>query len=84
MPTQHVAVIGGGFVGSACALHLLRRGHRVTLIEAAVRGGTRTAASYGNAGTFANYAVRPVNDPWLPTRLPSLLGSSTSPLALVR
>ncbi|KAL1527082.1 hypothetical protein AB1Y20_015765 [Prymnesium parvum] len=81
---RHVAVVGGGFVGLSSALHLLRRGHRVTVIEAARVGGPQQA-SYGNAGCIANYAVFPVNDPSLPFRLPAMISRPhSSPFAFAR
>ena len=59
-------VVGGGFVGVACALHLQRAGFRhVTLMDAGPTVGGRHAASNGNAGTFAAYANIPVQRPGL-------------------
>jgi len=55
-----VAVIGAGFVGLSSAYWLMRDGHSVTLFDPA---GPAGGASYGNAGTFANYACIPVNNP---------------------
>eukprot|EP00966_Prymnesium_polylepis_P049057 1135284-Prymnesium_polylepis.1 len=65
MPTQHVGVIGAGFVGCSTALHLLRRGHHVTLLDAGVRAGSPAAASYGNAGMFVPGFCTPINRPSL-------------------
>ena len=76
---RSVAVVGGGFIGLASALHCLSRGHAVTLFEAAEPGG-RQAASYGNAQTFASYAVVPVNSPSIFGRLPQMLANG--PLSL--
>ena len=74
-----VAVIGAGFVGLSTAYWLMRDGHQVTLVDpAGVAGG----ASFGNAGTFANYACIPVNNPTVFRDLPRYLLSSTSPLRL--
>ncbi|CAM2166517.1 D-amino-acid dehydrogenase [Paraburkholderia sacchari] len=74
-----VAVIGAGFVGLSCAWWLMRDGHRVTLFDAQ---GPGEGASYGNAGTFANYACIPVNNPDVFRNLPRFLFSTTSPLRI--
>ena len=46
---RRVAVIGGGFVGLSCALHLQRAGHTVVLLDSAALAGP-ASASFGNAG----------------------------------
>lgn len=74
-----VAVIGGGVVGLACALHLARDGREVVLIEPGQPG---MGASYGNAGTVADYAVMPVGTPDVLRNLPRLLFDRNSPLAI--
>jgi glycine/D-amino acid oxidase-like deaminating enzyme len=74
-----VAVIGAGFVGLSCAYWLMRDGHQVTLHDPL---GPGEGASYGNAGTFANYACIPVNNPDVFRQLPHFLFSSTSPLRI--
>jgi D-amino-acid dehydrogenase len=75
----NVAVIGAGFVGLSCAYWLARDGHQVTLYDPA---GAAGGASFGNAGTFANYACIPVNNPTVFRDLPHYLLSGTSPLRL--
>ena len=75
----NVAVIGAGFVGLSCAYWLVRDGHQVTLYDPA---GAAGGASFGNAGTFANYACIPVNNPTVFRDLPHYLLSGTSPLRL--
>ena len=72
-----VAVIGAGFVGLSSAYWLMREGHQVTLYEPR---GAAGGASFGNAGTFANYACIPVNNPSVFRDLPRYLFSSQSPL----
>ncbi|WP_322045652.1 FAD-dependent oxidoreductase [Paraburkholderia sp. J67] len=74
-----VAVIGAGFVGLSCAFWLMRDGHAVTLYDPL---GPGEGASYGNAGTFANYACIPVNNPDVFRQLPHFLFSSSSPLRI--
>ena len=68
-----VAVIGAGFIGLSCAYWLMREGHRVTIFDPQ---GPGEGASYGNAGTFANYACIPVNNPDVFRNLPRFLLSS--------
>lgn len=75
----NVAVIGAGFVGLSAAYWLLRDGHHVTVYDPA---GAAGGASFGNAGTFANYACIPVNSPSVFRDLPRYLLSSRSPLRL--
>ncbi len=75
----NVAVIGAGFVGLSSAYWLVRDGHQVTLYDPA---GAAGGASFGNAGTFANYACIPVNNPTVFRDLPHYLLSGSSPLRL--
>lgn len=76
-----IAVIGAGVVGMACALRLAAAGHAVALVDPAEPG---SGASYGNAGTVADYAVMPVGTPDVLKNLPSLLFDRNSPLAIRR
>jgi D-hydroxyproline dehydrogenase len=76
-----VAVIGAGIIGTACALRLAGDGHAVTLIAPAE---APHAASDGNAGTIAEYAVDPVGTPAVLRHLPRLLLDRDSPLAIHR
>ena len=48
----HVAVVGGGVVGVSTADELLRRGCRVTLLEATSEVAGVSSATWGNAGTL--------------------------------
>lgn len=75
----NVAIIGAGFVGLSSAYWLMRDGHLVTIYDPLGAGG---GASYGNAGTFANYACIPVNNPSVFRDLPRFLLSSDSPFRL--
>ena len=74
-----IAVIGAGVVGLAIALELAQGGRTVVVIDPADPG---SGASYGNAGTIADYAVMPVGSPSVLRNLPSLLFNRNSPLAI--
>lgn len=84
--TTEIAIIGAGVVGLAIAERLLADGREVVLIDPNPPGETvaQTAASYGNAGTIADYAVLPVGTPDVLRNLPSLLFDKNSPLAIRR
>lgn len=74
-----IAVIGGGFVGLCCALHLQRIGQSVTLIDP---GDPRRAASYGNSGQFAVGEVVPLAVPGVLYSVPQWLFDPLGPLAI--
>ena len=75
-----VGVIGAGIQGVCIALCLIKKGFKVTLIDRENPGSQ--SASYGNAGHFSPYASVPINRPDILTDVPSMLLSSTGPLAL--
>lgn len=79
MLTTEIAVIGGGVIGLATALRLRTEGRDVVLIEPNAPG---SGASYGNAGTIADYAIIPVGTPAVLKNLASLLFDADSPLAI--
>lgn len=79
--TTEIAILGAGVVGLAIAERLLAEGHRVALVDPQPPG---SGASYGNAGTIADYAVMPVGTPEVLKNLPSLLFDRNSPLAIRR
>lgn len=83
MPGQstEIAIIGAGVIGLAIALRLAGAGREVVLIDPEAPG---SGASYGNAGTIADYAVLPVGTPDVLRNLPSLLFDRNSPLAIRR
>jgi glycine/D-amino acid oxidase-like deaminating enzyme len=56
MPTDAL-VIGGGLIGSSCALNLQRHGIRTTVVDPAT---TWLGASWGNAGHLATEQVEPL------------------------
>ncbi len=74
-----IAVVGAGVVGLSVAEALVAEGHEVVLIDPDPPG---SGASYGNAGTIADYAVMPVGTPAVLRHLPSLLFNRDSPLAI--
>lgn len=78
---RHVAVIGAGIVGAACAIELLRDGHRVTLIEPGDPGGEQ-AASYGNGAWLSPSSVVPPSMPGLWRKVPGFLADPLGPLAI--
>ncbi|MGL5012134.1 MAG: NAD(P)/FAD-dependent oxidoreductase, partial [Paracoccaceae bacterium] len=80
-PGIEIAIIGAGVIGLCIAKTLVEAGHEVVLIDPATPG---TGASYGNAGTIADYAVMPVGTPDVLRALPSLLFDRNSPLAIRR
>ncbi|HIC41856.1 MAG TPA: FAD-binding oxidoreductase, partial [Pelagibacterales bacterium] len=75
-----VGVIGAGIQGICISLCLIKKGFRVTLIDRDDPG--KNSASYGNAGHFSPYASVPINRPDILLDIPSMLLSSTGPLAL--
>ena len=46
--SKSIVIIGAGAIGLSCALHCVRKGHRVTVIER--HGAERDGCSFGNAG----------------------------------
>ncbi|RUV30703.1 FAD-dependent oxidoreductase, partial [Mesorhizobium sp. M5C.F.Ca.IN.020.32.2.1] len=54
--TVEVAIVGAGIVGLATALRLAAEGREVLLIDPNEPG---SGASFGNAGTLAEYACMP-------------------------
>jgi len=60
----------------------MRDGHQVTVYDPSGIAATNGGASYGNAGTFANYACIPVNNPSVFRDLPRFMFSSDSPFRM--
>jgi D-amino-acid dehydrogenase len=69
-PSKTCIVLGAGMVGVACALELQRKGFSVKLVDKALPG---SETSYGNGGVIARSSLIPLNNPTLPSSLPSLL-----------
>jgi len=74
-----VVIIGAGIVGAAVALQAQQSGHRIALLD---RDEPGNGASFGNAGTFADYGCTPINSPTLPFRVPGMVFGSESPLSM--
>ena len=79
--TTDIAILGAGVVGLAIAERLTAEGREVMLVDPGPPG---MGASYGNAGTIADYAVMPVGTPAVLKNLPALLFDTSSPLAIRR
>jgi len=54
--SREILVLGAGMVGVSVAWHLVRRGHKVRLVD---RSGPGAETSFGNAGIIQREAVRP-------------------------
>jgi D-amino-acid dehydrogenase len=76
---QHIAVIGAGVVGLACAAQLMRRGVRVTLVDPAEPG---SGCSYGNAGCLSRASIVPVGLPGLWKSVPGYLLDPAGPFRI--
>ncbi|MGV1755365.1 NAD(P)/FAD-dependent oxidoreductase [Rhizobium sp. A22-96] len=76
-----IVVVGGGVIGLAIALRLRADGREVVVVEPNEPG---SGASYGNAGTVADYAIIPVGTPAVLRNFLSLVLSPDSPLAVRR
>lgn len=72
-----VAVIGGGIVGLSTANWLKKYGQDVILYD---REDPGSQASFGNAGTYANYANVPTNSSSFLYLFPYLAANMNSPL----
>ena len=77
--STEIVILGAGVVGLAIAERLVEEGREVVLVDPNPPG---SGASFGNAGTIADYAVQPVGTPAVLKSLPSLMFSRTSPLAI--
>jgi D-amino-acid dehydrogenase len=79
--SHHVAIIGAGIVGAACAVELLRDGNKVTIIEPGEPGGEQ-AASYGNGTLLNPSSVIPMSTPGIWKKVPGYLTDPLGPLAI--
>jgi D-hydroxyproline dehydrogenase len=76
-----ILVLGAGVIGMTIAQRLLEAGRGVLLVDPASPG---SGASFGNAGTIADYAIMPVGSPAVLRNLPALLFDKSSPLTIRR
>jgi D-amino-acid dehydrogenase len=75
--SKTIAVVGAGIAGVSCALHLLRDGHRVTLID---RGDPGKGCSFGNAGFISPGTATPRATPDALRQVPGWLLDAKGPL----
>ena len=78
---SRVVVIGGGVVGLASAIELLRDGHAVTIVEPGSPGGEQSA-SYGNGTLLNPSSVVPMSSPGLWRKIPGYLRDPLGPLTI--
>jgi len=79
--SRNVVIIGAGVIGAMSAIHALREGHRVTILEPEEPGGEQ-AASYGNAGWLSSHSVIPPSEPGMWKKLPRFLLDPLGPLSI--
>ena len=79
--SSHVVIIGAGAVGAVSAIEALRRGFRVTILEAGEPGGEQ-AASYGNAAWLSSHSVIPPALPGTWRKIPGYLADPLGPLSI--
>ena len=79
--SRHVVIIGAGVIGAMSAIHALRDGHRVTILEPETPGGEQ-ASSYGNAGWLSSHSVIPPSQPGMWKKVPGYLLDPLGPLAI--
>ncbi len=77
--TKSVGIVGGGIIGTATALSLVRQGYKVSMIDPNQPG---RAACYGNAGCLNPSSVVPVNIPGAISKVPRMILDPNSPLFL--
>ena len=75
-----VGIVGAGIQGISNALFLQKKGFDVTIFDREEPGSP--AASYGNAGHFSPYASLALNRTDVLADVPSMLMTSSGPLAL--
>ena len=76
--TRHVAVIGGGIVGTCTAWYLGQHGFEVTVFER--RDAVARETSWGNAGVVAPAYVMPWAAPGMPRKVLSYLFAAEAPV----
>jgi len=76
---RNVTIIGAGVVGMACAVHLQRDGHRVTVVE---RDEPGQGCSFGNAALLVPTYCVPLSMPGTVWNVPGWLLDPLSPLSI--
>ena len=76
---EDIVIVGAGVVGLTSALTLQRLGRSVVVFDPSPPG---SGASFGNAGTIADFAIAPVGSPALLKQLPSLLFDRQGPFSI--
>ncbi|MEM5368394.1 FAD-dependent oxidoreductase [Paraburkholderia azotifigens] len=76
---QQAVVIGGGIVGTCCALYLQRSGFKVTLIDPAAPGDSTAKWSCGQISVGE---IIPLSKPGILLKVPGWLMDQEGPLAL--
>ena len=76
---EHVAVIGAGVVGLACAAQLRLRGYAVTVIDPQPPG---EGCSFGNAGCLSRASCVPLGLPGSWMKVPKWLLDPAGPLSI--
>ena len=74
-------VVGGGIVGTCCALYLTRLGRQVTIVDP-LPPGDDGAASYGNAGSLSWSSCVTIAMPGLLPKVPGWLLQRDGPLTI--
>ncbi|QXZ17118.1 FAD-dependent oxidoreductase [Pseudomonas sp. AO-1] len=77
--SERVVVVGGGIVGTCCALYLQKEGYAVTLIDPAAAGDSTAKWS---CGQMAIGEVVPLSRPGVMQKIPGWLLDQEGPLAL--
>lgn len=77
--SKPVTIVGAGIVGICCALSLLERGYRVTLID---RDPPASGASHGNAGVVSPWTCTPQSMPGVASSVPGWLLDPNGPVVM--
>ena len=77
--TQDIIVVGGGIIGTSCALALQQAGQSVLLLDREAPGA---GASSGNAGHIATEQVFPLASTEMLLQLPKMLFDPLGPLSI--